>query len=153
MMRRRLAAIAAAATVLAWLTPGAFAQDLAMVVNRIVYPGETVDAGALEQVKLRPNARVTTQIVRDVEEAEGKIAKRTLLPGKLIPVSSLRDPYLVEAGKAVTVVYQNGGLMIRATAVPLQPASLGEMIRLRNADSGKVFSGIVMADGTVRVGG
>jgi flagella basal body P-ring formation protein FlgA len=151
-MRRRLAALAAV-SLLAWFTPGASAQELAMVVNRIVYPGETVDAAALEQVKLRPTARVTTQVVREAEEAEGKVAKRTLLPGKLIPVSSLRDPYLVEAGKAVTVVYQNGGLMIRATAVPLQPASLGEMIRLRNADSGKVFSGIVMADGTVRVGG
>lgn len=151
-MRRFATVIAGAATLFTGLSP-ALAQNVAVVVNRIVYPGETVQAETLDEVRLRANARVTTQIVRDSTEAEGKVAKRTLLPGKVIPVASLREAYLVETGKAVTVVFQHGGLTIRATAVPLQPGSLGDMLRLRNADSGKIFSGIVMADGTVRVGG
>jgi len=34
----------------------------------------------------------------------------------------------------------------------LQPGAAGDFVRVRNIDSGKVFSGTVMADGTIRVG-
>lgn len=151
-VRRIATFFAGAAAALLWL-PAASAADMAVVATRIVYPGETVSADTLDQVALRPNARVTSPFVREIEEADGKVAKRTILPGKLIPLNSLREPYLVEAGQSVTVIFQQDGLTIQATAVPLQPGSLGDVLRLRNADSGKVFTGIVMADGTIRVGG
>lgn len=151
---RRIATIlAGAAAAILWLPAVAPAADMAVVATRIVYPGETVSADALNQVALRPNTRVTSPFVQEIGEADGKVAKRTILPGKLIPLSSLREPYLVEAGQAVTVIFQQDGLTIQATAVPLQPGSLGDVLRLRNADSGKVFTGIVMANGTIRVGG
>ena len=50
------------------------------------------------------------------------------------------------------VIFKSGALIISATAVPLQPGSVGEMISLRNTDSGTTIRGIVQADGTVRVG-
>lgn len=151
-MRRLATFLAGAMAATLWLS-AAPAAEMAVVVTRIVYPGETVTADTLDQVALRPSARTTAPFVQEFDQADGKVAKRTLLPGKLIPVSSLRDPYIVEAGEPVTVVFKQGGLTIQATAVPLQPGSLGDVLRLRNADSGKVFTGIVMADGTVRVGG
>ena len=151
-MRRLAIFLAGAMAATLWLS-AAPAAEMAVVVTSIVYPGETVTADTLDQVALRPSARITAPFVQDVDRADGKVAKRTLLPGKLIPVSSLRDPYIVEAGEPVTVVFKQGGLTIQATAVPLQPGSLGDVLRLRNADSGKIFTGIVMADGTVRVGG
>ena len=36
--------------------------------------------------------------------------------------------------------------------VPLQPGSAGDLVKVRNLDSGAVFTGTVMADGTIRVG-
>ena len=45
-----------------------------------------------------------------------------------------------------------GGLTISVTAVTLEPGSAGDLVKVRNIDSGAIFSGIVMADGTVRVG-
>ena len=43
-------------------------------------------------------------------------------------------------------------MVISITAVPLEPGAAGDVVKLRNVDSGRIFSGIVMADGTVRVG-
>ncbi len=149
-LRRLAAHLALTALMLAPL-PGV-AADLAVVVNRVVYPGETVDAAALQQVTLR-RAVNGQAFVRDVAEVEGKVAKRTLVPGRLIPVAALRDAYVVEAGTVVTVIYSHAGLTITSQAVPLEPGALGAMVKLRNPDSGKIFSGIVMADGTVRVSG
>ncbi|TGQ97912.1 flagellar basal body P-ring formation chaperone FlgA, partial [Mesorhizobium sp. M4B.F.Ca.ET.200.01.1.1] len=86
------------------------------------------------------------------EELQGKIAKRTLLPGRYIPSAAIREAWLVEQGAAVQVFFVAGGLTITATAVTLQPGSAGDFIKVRNSDSGKILSGTVMADGTIQVG-
>jgi flagella basal body P-ring formation protein FlgA len=152
-LRRVLQILTVNALVAAATLAPAFAEEMAVIVNRIVYPGETIGADTIEEVPLRNSKRMTAPIAQALEQAEGKVARRTLLPGKLIPLASLREAYVIEAGEPVTVNLVHGGLTISATAVPLQPGSLGEMVRLRNADSGKIFTGIVMADGTIRIGG
>jgi flagella basal body P-ring formation protein FlgA len=152
-MRRALSTLTFACVIAVSALAPATAGEVAVVVNRIVYPGEMIGADTVEEVALRNTRRTSAPIVQALEQAEGKVAKRTLLPGKLIPLTSLREAYVIEAGEPVTVNLMHGGLTISATAIPLQPGALGDMVRLRNADSGKVFTGIVMADGTVRVGG
>lgn len=128
------------------------AQDMgtAIVSTRTIYPGQTVTADALQEVGL--NWQPNMPIVHDAAEIEGKIARRTLLAGRLIPDGSVREPYLVETGSPCTVMYVQGSLSIATKAVPLQSGSVGDMIRLRNMDSGATLTGIVLGDGTVRVG-
>ena len=145
----RLAGVALG--VAAWVLPAA-AQDMAVVSNRVIYPGQTIEASALEEIVLRKAPRSSAAFAVSVEDLEGKIARRTLLPGKLVPLNSVREAYLVERGASVQMVFAAGALTISATAVTLEPGSAGDMIKLRNLDSGKVISGVVMADGTVRVG-
>ncbi|MVA99310.1 flagellar basal body P-ring formation protein FlgA [Nitratireductor sp. CAU 1489] len=141
-----------AALTLAAFAEAAVAQEMAVVAKRVIYPGETVDAGALTEVKLRRSNRILTSIAQYTDQVTGKVAKRTLLPGKLIPINALRDAYMVEAGAPVAVSYVHGGLQISTIGIPLQPGAIGDMVKVRNADSGAVFTGIVMADGSIRVG-
>jgi flagella basal body P-ring formation protein FlgA len=152
-VRRILTTLAASALAATALLAPAIAGEVAVIANRIIYPGEMINADTLAEVALRNSKRTTAPIVQALEQAEGKVAKRTILPGKLIPLNALREAYVIEAGEPVTVNLVHGGLTISATAIPLQPGALGDMVRLRNADSGKIFTGIVMADGTIRVGG
>ena len=55
-------------------------------------------------------------------------------------------------GTSVQVVFQQAGLSITAYASPLQDGSAGDVIRVRNTDSGVIIRGVVQPDGTVRVG-
>ena len=75
-------------------------------------------------------------------------------PNSPATTSAIDSPMRVggPSGEPVTAMFVHGGLTITAMAVPLEPGALGDMVRLRNPDSGKVFSGIVLADGTVRLG-
>ncbi len=91
-------------------------------------------------------------IATEAGELEGKIAKRTLLPGRYIPASAVRDAWLVEQGASVQVYFEAGPLTISAAGVTLQPGAAGDLVKVRNADSGKVITGTVMADGSVRIG-
>jgi flagellar basal body P-ring formation protein FlgA len=128
------------------------AGETTIVPNRVIYPGELIAADAIEEVAFDRGNRNLPPLVMSADEIEGKVARRTLLPGRLIQLGALREPWAVEAGKEVTVLFEDGALSISATAVPLANAAVGDLVKLRNIDSGAVFSGTVMADGSVRVG-
>jgi len=130
----------------------AIAQETVLVTTRVIYPGETVEMDALREVTLKKGKVAPRSAVRTPDEIEGKVARRTLVPGHYIATGSLREAYLVEPGESVQVSFVAGSLTISATAVTLEAGSAGDMVKLRNIDSGKVFTGLVMADGSVRVG-
>lgn len=125
--------------------------EVVLIPNRVIYPGETIELTALKQVTLIPGKHKPEAMATLAEELQGKVAKRTLLPGRYIPSTAIRDAWLVELGAAVQVFFISGGLTISATAVTLQPGSAGDLIKVRNSDSGKILSGTVMADGTIQV--
>jgi flagella basal body P-ring formation protein FlgA len=144
--------LAGATLALLALALPAWAEDVAVVTNRVIYPGETIGVDALQEVPVRNGKRDLSALATFVEQVEGKVARRTLLPGRFIAVNSVRDAYLVEQGAAVQVMFVHSGLTISAAAVTLQPGSAGEVVKVRNIDSGIIFTGTVMADGTIRVG-
>lgn len=135
----------------AWSMPAA-AEDLGVIPTHIIYPGESIAAGDLKMARVRKGKPVTVAFARDPQELVGKVAKRTLLPGRFVPLAAVRDPYLIQQGAPVQVLFIQDGLTISATVVSLEPGSEGDVVKVRNIDSGAVFSATVMADGTVRVG-
>ncbi|TGQ39513.1 MULTISPECIES: flagellar basal body P-ring formation chaperone FlgA [unclassified Mesorhizobium] len=127
------------------------ASEVVLIPNRVIYPGEAIELGALKQVTLVTGKHKPDAVATRAEELDGKVAKRTLLPGRYIPAAAIRDAWLVEQGAAVQVFFVAGTLTISATAVTLQPGAAGDLVKVRNVDSGKIFSGTVMADGSIRV--
>lgn len=127
------------------------AQERVVVPTRVIYPGETISADSFEEVPLRRQLKNPAAILMRSSQIEGKVARRTLLPGRMIAAGSVREAHLVEAGKQVQALFTHGGLEIVVGAVPLQAGGAGDLVRLRNVDTGAVFSGVVMADGTIRV--
>ncbi|MBN9067915.1 MAG: flagellar basal body P-ring formation chaperone FlgA [Rhizobiaceae bacterium] len=128
------------------------AEDVAVVTRHVVYPGQEVSAGDLQVVTVTNHNRDLRTVATRIEQVDGKLTRLTLLPGHYIPLNAIRDAYTVEQGAAVHVLFSGNGLVITATAVTLEPGSAGDVIKVRNTDSGRIFSGIVMADGTIRVG-
>jgi flagella basal body P-ring formation protein FlgA len=83
----------------------------------------------------------------------GKMAVRTLLPGRAIPLVAVDNPRLVRNGARVTLTYLEGGVAISTIGDALQDGSVGQMVKVRNSDSGVTVSGVVQQDGTIRVRG
>lgn len=128
----------------------AHAQPTAVVPQQIIYPGQEITFDMVKEVDVvNPNLR--PGYAKIIEEVEGFITKKTLLPGRTIPVSALREAYVVERGKNISMVFSNNSMVITAQGVALQNGGLGEVVRARNLDSGVIISGTVMQDGTLRV--
>ena len=97
---------------------------------------------------------VARSTIHEAREALiGKVARRTLLPGQPIPINGVRDPYVVTQGKNALVVFEEGGLTITTNAMALQNGGIGDLVTLRNVDSGTIIKGTVAPDGTVRLAG
>ncbi len=125
-------------------------QRMAVIPTQTIYPGEVIDRDRLEEVEVT-NPALSGDYATSTEQVIGKVTSRTLLQGRVILVSALREPYVVERGKAVRIVFTNGPLTITAGGAPLENAAVGDLIRVRNTDSGIIVSGTVMDDGTIHV--
>lgn len=162
MMFRRKNAIAAGAVRMALAMPlaaalfagaamPAFAQGgTAVVPTRTIYPGEEIGQGSVEEVDVT-NPNLSGEYARQSAEVVGMVAKRTLLPGRTIPPSALREAFAVTRGQTVRLTFSIGTMTISAQGTPLENAAVGDIIKVRNTDSGVTVSGTVMADKTVKV--
>ena len=83
----------------------------------------------------------------------GRVARLTLLPGHAIPFSGISNRKLVSNGAEVKLVFSEGDLLIMTTGAALQDGSIGDIVRVRNNDSGVTVSGAVQPDGSVQVSG
>ncbi len=119
-----------------------------------IYPGDIIKDSWLVDHEY-PSGIATTRgdIILNRAAIVGKIARRTLLPGAPIPSNAVADPKIVANGAKVRIVFEEEGLTITAYAAALQAGGVGEVISLRNLDSGLTISGTVQPDGSVRVGG
>lgn len=142
--------------VLALLTGSAFtvaSEELVLPVPAVtIRPGDVITDSMLKEQRFPPNYRARYAIIEAPLAVIGKVARRTLLPGELIPANAVDDAKLVLRNVPTQIVFREKGLSITAVGAPLQSGSLGELIRLRNMDTGRIIHGVVQADGTVRVG-
>lgn len=126
--------------------------DMLPVPAVTIYPGDAIAADMLTTGTYPAGTAERYPIIAARSELIGKVARRTLLPGKLIARNTVGEPDLVQKGKIVPILYEQGPLTITASVLALQSGALNDMIQVRNLDSGKVVVAIVAADGSVRVG-
>lgn len=126
------------------------AGGYAVVPTSIIYPGEEIFATQIQEVEVT-NPNLAGGYAQSVDQVVGMITKRTLLPGRTIPVSALREPFAVKRGTNLRLTFTIGNMLISASGMPLQDAAVGDIVKVRNLDSGVIVTGTVMADGSVQV--
>lgn len=142
--------VALSATLAAPSVAGAGSRDMAVPVQ-VIYPGDRITESMLSDAPA-PNGDLTGILV-ERGQLVGKVARRTLLPGKAIPSVAVEEPRAVSMGGLVQLVYQADGLTIVTNAQALQNGYVGQVVQVRNIESGIVVSGAIQADGTVLVNG
>ncbi len=116
-----------------------------------IYPGDIIRDTMLTERDMPDDFAGRTMTVLDREALVGKTARRTLLPGLPIAVNGIGEPKIVTVGAMVKVVFNEGGLTISTYASALQAGAVGDVISVRNMESGLTVSGTVDRDGSVKV--
>lgn len=149
-MRRLAPAVFGIVALLCPAAASASNGTTAVVPTAVIYPGQSIDPSQLREVPV-DNPNIRADYIHTIDEIDGMVATRTLLPGRVIPPTSVRVAYAVERGKPVRLVYSSQGLTITASGMPLQNAAVGDPIRVRNIETGVTVSGTVADDGSVQV--
>jgi flagellar basal body P-ring formation protein FlgA len=150
--RRRSAFGAAIVAAVVFATPAAAQEAGAPTPKAVIYPGDVIRDDMLAD-NLQAERDGAGPFVESRSLIVGKVARLTLLPGHAIPFSGVSNRKVVSNGAEVKLVYSEGGLVIMTTGAALQDGSIGDIVRVRNSDSGVTVSGAVQPDGSVRVSG
>ena len=116
-----------------------------------IYPGDVIRDSMLTERDLPPDFAGRAITILDPDRIVGKTARRTLLPGLPISTNAVGEPKIVTTGAMVRVVFIEGDLTISTYASALQSGSVGDVIPVRNLESGLTISGTIESDGSVRV--
>ena len=142
----------AAAAVLVLVAPALAGAPPLPVPTQVIYPGDRIsDALLTEASDVAPTA--AQGAIADRSQLVGKVARRTLLPGKPIPLNGVEEARAVSVGALVKIVYADDGIALSTVAQALQNGFVGQIVQLRNLDSGIVVTGAIQPDGSVRISG
>ena len=122
------------------------------VPRQTIHPGDEITPGLLV-VRRFPDATVQRfAVVVSRGDVEGMEARRTLLPGQPIPLTAVAAPEIVKRGQPARLVFHDGGLIIVAQVEAIQSGGTGDVIKVRNLDSGVTVIGTVQSDGSILIG-
>ncbi len=131
---------------------GARAQEAIPVARVTIYPGDRITEAMLDERADATPRDGEGLYIRSRDGLIGKVARRTLLPRQPIPAMAVDNPRVVTVGAQVKVIFAESGLHIVTYGIAQQAGGVGDLIRVRNQDSGLFVSGRVQSDGSIRVG-
>jgi flagella basal body P-ring formation protein FlgA len=116
-----------------------------------IYPGDIIRDAMLAEREISGDFAGRGATILSKDMLIGKTARRTLLPNLPISTNAVGEPKIVTVGAMVRVVFIEGGLTISTYGSALRAGSVGDVIPVRNNETGLTVSGTVEHDGTIRV--
>ena len=148
---------APAATNAAQAAQAAKAAQAALPVNRttvvtrhLIQRGTQLQPAMLEEVS-RPTQGLDPQAVSSLQDLIYGEAARDLPAGQVVRSNDIRRAILVKQGQsALMSVGQDKGFQITIRVEAMQDGRMGEQIRLKNTESGRLLTGTVTGPNAVR---
>lgn len=121
-----------------------------VVAKQLLRSGTTVSPDLLEEQEV-PSQGVDLQAVSSVKDLENGEMVRDMQAGVPLRSHDVRRAILVKQGQLVILtVGQSNGFAISARVEALQDGKMGEQIRLKNPESGRILSGVVTGPNAAR---
>ncbi|MBI5416526.1 flagellar basal body P-ring formation protein FlgA [Candidatus Poribacteria bacterium] len=103
--------------------------------------------------ELLPEARLTNQFVSNVNvtvncKIKGNIYNKVRVP---FVVNKVKKPYVVKKGESIKIVIKTPTISLCAMGNVMESGMLGEIVKARNTDSGKIISGKIVDSKTLLV--
>lgn len=122
-----------------------------LVAVRGVARGARLSAADV-QIQMRDRASLGPSWLDSITRIEGQVAARAIAAGSVMVPGALHAERLVRRGQTVALVGDGGSFTVRSQGKALSDAAAGEPLRVENPVSRRIVQGVVLADGSVRVG-
>lgn len=119
------------------------------VVMRNFGPEEKIGAQDVEIQKR--DVTFSPGFVSRIEDLVGRTLKFPVSQGTPVQIQHLKTENTIEKGQIIQAQYQGNNFILTSTAIAEQNGSVGDFVRIKNVDSQKTLSGIVLGRGLVEV--
>ena len=126
------------------------AERTTVVARQLIQRGTLLQPSMLEEVS-RPAQGLDPQAVSSLKDLLYGEATRDVPAGQVLRSADIRRAVLVKQGQAALMsVGQDKGFQITVRVEALQDGRMGEQIRLKNPESGRLLTGTVTGPNAVR---
>jgi len=126
------------------------AKDWVLKTARPLMKGTTPDKDDLYLSLLNVN-RIPRGAIKDWQELNGKILKRSLQANSIITTTVLKNRPLIKKGDKVLLIYKAKGLKVTAMGIARESGALGDDITVVNFVSKRYIKGVIEDEGVVSV--
>jgi flagella basal body P-ring formation protein FlgA len=131
-------------------SPPAAAPRAVLVAKQLIVRGSRIDPSLLQET-LQPVVGSDNQLLTSAKDLESAEVTRDIPPGTLLHTYDVKRSVLVKQGQsALLSISTAGAFQVTVQAEAQQDGYLGDQIRLKNADSGRIFYGVVTGPNVLR---
>jgi flagella basal body P-ring formation protein FlgA len=109
-----------------------------------------LDPGKITIERMETTA-LTDRPLTDARELVGKWTKRNIRKGQIIMAGMIEEIPPIVSGKDISILYKSSWLEIAAPGKSLESGYVGEAIKIKNKETGKIIKGTVIDDKTVLI--
>lgn len=123
-----------------------------IVVLADAQPRGTVLARQQLRLERHDVGTLTSGYFTALDQPLSMVLRRALQGGTVLTPQMVEPRRLVQRGRSVILVVDNGSVAVRVEGEALGDGAHGDTVRVRNRSSSRVVEGVVSSEGTVRVG-
>ena len=124
--------------------------QMVVVLSQPIQRGETFTRQHLA-IEKREVSNLREDFVTQIEQIENKQATRQLNTGAVISLRNLVEPKLIKRGDKVVISTTKPDFSIRMSGVAMMDGVKGQLIKVKNQNSGRVLNATVIEPGLVSV--
>lgn len=132
-----------------WIVADVKRYQSVPVLNRSVKIGDTLteDMFSIEKRQLSSSR----ETVQKIEAVVGMQANRFLNAGQTLQFSDIKKEQVLKRGQMVRAVVGDGSFEVAISAEAQEAGAIGEVVKIKNLDSQKVFAAKIVERGLVRI--
>ncbi len=120
------------------------------VVKNALKNGYIIGSNDIEWLDIEER-NIKYNAIINAEDIIGKTPRRMIRPQTILLDNDLEMPQLVKRGENVTILFENGALMLSADGKALEDGAQGEFIKVVNSGSNRTIEAVVEDTRLVRV--
>lgn len=124
--------------------------QMVAVLSQPIQRGEIITRQHLA-IEKREVSNLREDFVTQIEQVENKQATRQLNTGTILSLSNLVEPKLIKRGDKVVISSTKPDFSIRMSGVAMMDGTKGQLIKIKNQNSGRIINATVIEPGLVSV--
>ncbi len=122
----------------------------ALVPSQRINAGDIITNAMMTKIYL-PESEFVGNFTSEMNEIIGKEARRSLNANRPINPSDLKEPQIIKAKQAITIVVQTPQMQLTAKGRAIEGGSKGDVIKVENIQSGKIIQATIVGTGIAMV--